>query len=179
MVRRTFKSAFPRDRLGPCSASSAPTAASPSKSDLPRRANIHYLGSKEYRALPSYLAGWDVGLLPFALNESTRFISPTKTPEYLAAGIPVVSTPITDVVEPYGTKQLVEIAETGEQFAEGIARAMSVRSSSDRLARVDRFLSRMSWDLTWEQMQRLIQAAVHSNLDIQDSAGLGGTMAAD
>jgi UDP-galactopyranose mutase len=151
------------------------------ESDLPRQSNIHYLGAKEYRTLPSYLAGWDVGLLPFARNESTRFISPTKTPEYLAAGLPVVSTPITDVVEPYGTKQLVEIAETAEQFVESIEKAMSARNSPDRLARVDRFLSRMSWDLTWEQMNRLIQEAVHSNrnLEVQDSAGLGGTMAAD
>jgi UDP-galactopyranose mutase len=151
------------------------------ESDLPRQSNIHYLGAKEYRTLPSYLAGWHVGLLPFARNESTRFISPTKTPEYLAAGLPVVSTPITDVVEPYGTKQLVEIAETAEQFVESIEKAMSARNSPDRLARVDRFLSRMSWDLTWEQMNRLIQEAVHSNrnLEVQDSAGLGGTMAAD
>ena len=79
---------------------------------LPRRANIHWLGGKSYEDLPRYLAGWDVGFMPFALNESTRFISPTKTPEFLAAGVPVVSTPITDVVRPYGEKGLVEIAET-------------------------------------------------------------------
>jgi UDP-galactopyranose mutase len=65
---------------------------------LPRRANLHYLGMKGYADLPLYLAGWDVALMPFAQNESTRFISPTKTPEYLAGGRPVVSTPIRDVV---------------------------------------------------------------------------------
>jgi UDP-galactopyranose mutase len=57
---------------------------------LPRRANVHYLGGKSYTELPAYLSGWDVALLLFARNESTRFISPTKTPEYLAACRPVV-----------------------------------------------------------------------------------------
>ena len=78
--------------------------------DLPRRPNIHYLGAKTYAQLPSYLGGWDVALMPFAMNESTEFISPTKTPEYLAGGKPVVSTPITDVIRPYGEMELVKIA---------------------------------------------------------------------
>ena len=67
---------------------------------LPRRHNIHYLGMKTYEELPAYLAGWDVAMLPFARNDATRYISPTKTPEYLAAGCPVVSTSIADVVKP-------------------------------------------------------------------------------
>ncbi len=71
---------------------------------LPVAANIHYLGSRSYEELPGYLSGWDVALIPFALNESTRFISPTKTPEYLAGGVPVVSTAIKDVVRPYGAQ---------------------------------------------------------------------------
>ena len=78
---------------------------------LPQRPNIHWLGGKSYNELPHYLAGWDVGFMNFALNEATKFISPTKTPEFLAAGVPVVSTPITDVVRPYGEKGLVEIAK--------------------------------------------------------------------
>ena len=79
--------------------------------DLPRAPNIHYLGRKDYAELPAYVSGWDVALMPFALNEATRFISPTKTPEYLAAGRPVVSTPITDVVRHYGDMDGVVIAE--------------------------------------------------------------------
>src|SRR5829696_6471209 len=78
---------------------------------LPQRSNIHYLGAKDYADLPAYAAGWDVALMPFALNASTRFISPTKTLEYLAAGKPVVSTPIADVVAPYGEQGLVLVAE--------------------------------------------------------------------
>lgn len=84
--------------------------------DLPRRSNIHYLGGKKYEELPAYLSGWDIALMPFAMNESTKFISPTKTPEYLAAGKPVISTPIRDVVRPYGEQNLVSIARTAEEF---------------------------------------------------------------
>ena len=73
-----------------------------SDEDLPKRPNIHYLGGKTYEQLPCYLSGWDVALMPFAMNESTQFISPTKTPEYLAGGRPVVSTPVKDVVRHYG-----------------------------------------------------------------------------
>src|SRR4028119_1290728 len=92
---------------------------------LPRRENIHYLGGKDYKELPAYLAGWDLAMLPFARNESTRFISPTKTPEYLAAGKPVVSTSIRDVVRPYGQEGLVRIADEPAEFiaaVEGLLR---------------------------------------------------------
>ncbi|RYY16780.1 MAG: glycosyltransferase family 1 protein, partial [Chitinophagaceae bacterium] len=74
---------------------------------LPRANNIHYLGGRSYQELPDHLAAWDLALIPFAINESTRFISPTKTPEYLAGARPVISTPISDVVTPYGDEQLV------------------------------------------------------------------------
>ena len=70
--------------------------------ELPRRPNLHYLGNKRYAELPAYVGNWDAAMMPFALNEATRFISPTKTPEYLAAGRPVVSTPVVDVVRQYG-----------------------------------------------------------------------------
>jgi UDP-galactopyranose mutase len=124
---------------------------------LPRRANIHYLGSKNYQELPAYIAGWDVALLLFAQNESTRFISPTKTPEYLAAGKPVVSTPIRDVVYPYGQMGLVRIAKDAQEFiaaAEDLLGAESTRKQW--LENVDEFLATMSWDETWGRMSRLI-----------------------
>lgn len=130
--------------------------------DLPRRANIHYLGAKPYADLPSYLAGWDVALLPFARNESTRFISPTKTPEYLAAGRPVVSTSIQDVVRPYGERGLVRIADTTEGFVAAIEAALNEdkASASVRLRAADAFLSRTSWDRTWARMNELIEDAI-------------------
>jgi UDP-galactopyranose mutase len=127
--------------------------------DLPRRSNIHYLGGKDYQDLPEYLAGWDVALLPFARNESTRFISPTKTPEYLAAGKPVVSTSIRDVVRPYGEQGLVHIADTITDFIRAVETAMS-EDARARLRHVDAFLAHNSWDLTWAQMARLIERVV-------------------
>jgi len=119
---------------------------------LPRRANLHWLGGKRYDDLPTYLAHWDVGMMPFALNESTRFISPTKTPEFLAAGVPVVSTAITDVVRPYGELGLVEIVRTP---AELVARAEAVmrRPRGPWLTKVDAYLAGISWDKTWAAMQ--------------------------
>src|SRR3546814_1453997 len=83
---------------------------------LPQRSNIAWLGGKSYEELPAYLSGWDVALMPFAINEATRFISPTKTPEYLAGGCPVVSTPITDVIRHYGDMEAVRIADTADAF---------------------------------------------------------------
>jgi UDP-galactopyranose mutase len=129
--------------------------------DLPRRANIHYLGGKAYGQLPAYLAGWDVALLPFARNESTRFISPTKTLEYLAGGKPVVSTPIRDVVQPYGEMGLVHIADTVADFIAAVEMALRQGvSNSDWLARVDAFLAQTSWDRTWAHMARLVRAPI-------------------
>jgi glycosyltransferase involved in cell wall biosynthesis len=127
---------------------------------LPKHPNIHYLGSKSYQELPQYLAGWDVALLPFARNESTRFISPTKTPEYLAAGKPVVSTSIRDVVRPYGEQGLVQIADTVPEFVAAIESAMQLRQDANWLQRVDEFLSHTSWDQTWADMMQLVVAAV-------------------
>ena len=121
---------------------------------LPKRPNIHYLGMKNYKELPAYLAGWDLAMLPFARNESTRFISPTKTPEYLAAGRPVVSTSIRDVMRPYATERLVHIADTPEEFVKAAETAMTEAKGEEWQKRVDKFLSSMSWDQTVLRMAR-------------------------
>jgi glycosyltransferase involved in cell wall biosynthesis len=130
---------------------------------LPLHKNIHYLGGKSYKELPSYLAGWDVALLLFARNDATRFISPTKTPEYLAAGKPVVSTSIRDVVRPYGEQGLVKIADTKNEFITAVEEIFAGEGQrSEWLKRVDGFLSDMSWDETWSRMSRLIDTVVSS-----------------
>lgn len=124
---------------------------------LPQRRNIHYIGSKTYDELPGYIAGWDVALMPFAINEATRYISPTKTPEYLAAGKPVVSTPIADVIKPYGKLNLVRIARTPEEFIAAIEQSLKPEATSKKwLHRVDQFLANISWDQTWSGMSELI-----------------------
>jgi UDP-galactopyranose mutase len=128
---------------------------------LPRQANIHYLGMKTYDNLPRYLSGWDAAILPFARNRSTQFISPTKTPEYLAAGCPVVSTSVRDVVRPYGEQGLVEIADEPGDFVAALERALEGRPEGWH-SRVDTFLSRMSWDATWLEMSTLIDQTIHS-----------------
>ncbi len=125
---------------------------------LPQLPNIHYLGMKSYNELPSYVAHWDVALLPFANNESTRFISPTKTPEYLAAGRPVVSTPIRDVIRPYGDKGLVYIAETAADFERAIEASLNMTPAARQqwLSEVDAYLSTISWDQTWSKIYQLV-----------------------
>ena len=132
-----------------------------SEDELPRRANIHWLGGRSYAELPAYLSGWDVALMPFAINAATRFISPTKTPEYLAAGVPVVSTPIRDVKRHYERVAGVRIAGTTEQFIAGCEAQLALRKSGDRwLAEVDGLLSTMSWDITQARMAALIDEVI-------------------
>jgi len=126
------------------------------RASLPQGQNVHYLGPKPYAELPAYIAGWDVAMLPFARNESTRFISPTKTPEYLAAGKPVVSTSIRDVVRPYGQQGLARIADDVPSFIAAIEAALK-DNAAERLRAADAFLTHMSWDGTWLRMHQTIE----------------------
>jgi len=128
-------------------------------SQLPKFANIHYLGAKSYQELPQYLAGWDVAIMPFALNESTRYISPTKTPEFLAGGKPVISTSIQDVVIPYGQNGLVEIADTAAEFITAGKKLLQQKNDKYWLLKVDKFLSQVSWDNTWAAMKEKMSEA--------------------
>ncbi|RYZ02037.1 MAG: glycosyltransferase family 1 protein [Comamonadaceae bacterium] len=127
---------------------------------LPRRANIHWLGQQDYADLPALIAGWDVCMMPFALNEATRFISPTKTLEYMAAGKPVVSTPIRDVVTPYAG--IVAIADTPEAFVAACAQALSQSPEERAQAEAARaaVVAGTSWDRTAGRMAELIEAQV-------------------
>ena len=118
--------------------------------ELPRASNLHWLGAKDYHDLPTYLSGWDAGWMPFALNAATRFISPTKTPEFLAAGLPLVSTAVPDVVHGYGTSGMVAIADASN-VAEKL-RASLVHPGPAWEARVKAHLAWTSWDRTWSEM---------------------------
>ena len=135
--------------------------------DLPRRDNIRYLGGKSYAELPAYLAGWDVALMPFAINESTRFISPTKTPEYLAGGRPVVSTPIADVIRHYGDLEGVKVAATPEAFVRACEAALALAADPKGpwLEEVDKALAELSWSQTFSRMSALIDQAVLKRQD--------------
>jgi len=122
---------------------------------LPQGPNLHYLGMKSYKELPAYFSHWDVAIMPFAINEATRYISPTKTPEYLAAGLPVVSTPIQDVSRTYGGWAPVIIADSPQAFEEAIEKMLT---QPDDWTAVDEYLLANSWDTTWEEMSRIMQA---------------------
>ena len=130
---------------------------------LPQAANIHYFGQQSYQDLPRFLSGWDVCLLPFARNQSTRFISPTKTLEYMAAEKPIVSTPITDVAEPYS--HVVYLGSTPEQFLAGCEQALQ-ETAEQRSARNNKMrmvIQGTSWDRTMSSMEQLLQQAMAKN----------------
>lgn len=142
---------------------------------LPEGENVHYLGGKSYAELPAYLAGWDVALLLFARNDATRFISPTKTPEYLAAAKPVVSTSIRDVVRPYGEQGFVRIADSATEMIVAAEELMSDDfDKTEWINRVDAFLANTSWDETWSRMGALVGAVgaqnVHQNVSVESTA---------
>ena len=124
---------------------------------LPRRANIHWLGSRRYEDLPAYLSGWSVALMPFAINAATRFISPTKTPEYLSAGRPVVSTPVTDVARQYTIAQGVAVAADPASFVASCVDALSLPAAGPWRDEADRLLHSISWDRTFAGMKRAME----------------------
>lgn len=128
--------------------------------ELPQSNNVFYLGSKSYNQLPDYISGWDVALIPFALNESTAFISPTKTPEYLAAGKPVISTAIKDVVKPYGEKNLVHIINSADEFINAGEEILQQKDNTAWLYKVDEFLATNSWDKTYADMHNIIKQSL-------------------
>ncbi|MBV8522200.1 MAG: glycosyltransferase [Acetobacteraceae bacterium] len=136
---------------------------------LPKRPNLHWLGLKTYQALPHYLAGWDAGFMPFAHNDATRFISPTKTPEFLAAGLPVVSTGIADVVRDWGIDGLVHVADDAAEMAASIE-TMLATDRRPWLERVDARLASLSWDATWVAMERLLRLSMGQATPVQNAA---------
>lgn len=132
---------------------------------LPRNPNIHYMGQASYDELPQYLAAWDVCLLPFALNESTKFISPTKVLEYMAAELPIVSTAITDVVQPYGG--IVSIGYSHAEFIAACEAALAL-APAQRARQIDAMRSVVkatSWDATAQRMHELIEAPRKARTD--------------
>lgn len=126
---------------------------------LPNLPNIFFLGGKSYNELPAYLSKWDIALIPFLLNDATRYISPTKTPEYLAAGVPVVSTPIRDVVYPYGEEGYVKIAGDATGFVAAADELMKMDKET-WLPEVDQYLSNQSWSLTFTEMMKNINGTL-------------------
>lgn len=122
--------------------------------DLPRAANIHYLGMKKYQELPGYLKAFDIAMMPFALNESTEFISPTKTLEYMAANKPIISTAITDVVRDYS--HALDIISNSEEFSKAITSIITADKKHDP-SYYKEILKKTSWDTTVKTMMHLLK----------------------
>ena len=134
---------------------------------LPDRPNLHYLGQRSYEELPRYLVGWDVCLLPFARNDATRFISPTKTLEYMAAELPIVSTSIRDVADLYG--DIVYLGDTPDEFLAACEQALA-SSAQERAARAQQMrkvLAGTSWEATASAMEQLLTAAVAGRMNFR------------
>ena len=161
----TFSLAWPSDVQTGSSSWSAPLRRSATLICRCSRTSTTW-DRKAYGDLPSYIAGWDVAMLPFARNDATRFISPTKTPEYLAAGKPVVSTSIPDVVRPYGDERLARIADTPDDFVDAIRAALS-EPTAQWLPQADAFLVGTSWDATWAAIAERVRAAVRARQTAQ------------
>jgi glycosyltransferase involved in cell wall biosynthesis len=124
---------------------------------LPQAKNLHWLGGRDYKQLPDYCRAYDVCMMPFALNEATQYINPTKALEYLATGKPVISTPVADVVRQY--TDTILIASTPEDFAECIDRALQTPDETMVSKGIDR-AKESSWECTVERMQEIIGEAI-------------------
>jgi len=125
-------------------------------SELPRAANIHYLGMKSYEELPQYLRRFDIAMMPFALNDATKFISPTKTLEYMAAGKPIISTKIKDVARDYS--DCVHLIDSAAGFAVAILRILEQEDQSQTRERYREILRNTSWDTTVGRMELILKS---------------------
>ncbi|MDW8852211.1 glycosyltransferase [Flavobacterium sp. MMLR14_040] len=125
------------------------------KADLPKESNIHYLGMKSYNELPHYLKAFDIAMMPFALNDATKYISPTKTLEYMAAGKPIVSTKIIDVVRDYNL--CISLVETADDFCEAIKFLFDKTDRQSMELEYYKILKKTSWNSTAEKMESIIK----------------------
>ena len=127
---------------------------------LPCPPNVYWLGQRDYSDLPALVKGFDVCLMPFALNEATQYINPTKGLEYMATGKPVISTPVRDVVRQWS--DIVRVARTADEFISAAENALKA-PDRQRLARGLELAQKSSWENTVESMQLLIKEAIGKN----------------
>jgi glycosyltransferase involved in cell wall biosynthesis len=134
---------------------------------LPRRANLHWLGQRAYAELPAICRGLDVCLMPFARNESTEYINPTKALEYMATGRMIVSTDVPDVVSNFGS--VVKIASTPEEFISHCRQAVS-QPDAEAIERGLKMASENSWESIVTRLEKHIKQALRSRVPIRVAA---------
>jgi glycosyltransferase involved in cell wall biosynthesis len=123
---------------------------------LPRAANITYPGPVPYAALPEVMADLDVAVMPLAVGAAPRSTNPTTALEHLAAGLPVVTTPVPDVVTQFGT--IVDVADDAGAFALACVRALG-QSRRRHRNRVAQLLRRHDWDAVTAGMAAVVHDA--------------------
>lgn len=127
---------------------------------LPKAENIHFLGERSYQELPSYISGWNAALMLVSTEKASQTHIPTRTPEYLAAFKPIVSTPVPDIFSPYEEMGLVNTASNVFEFETAIEEALSYDKRKEWKKTIDDFLKTHSWDVTWQQMRHLIKTHI-------------------
>ena len=135
--------------------------------ELPQHENIHWLGQQRYEDLPAIVKGFDVCLMPFALNEATKYINPTKTLEYMAGGKPIVSTAVADVVRNF--TPIVDVARSPAEFVDAVERAWR-QADADLIAQGIERAQNASWDATVESMRNDVQQAIWTDVPAQAAA---------
>lgn len=125
--------------------------------DLPRAANIHWFGQQDFQTLPSFIKGFDVCLMPFAINKATEYINPTKTLEYMATGKPIVSTPVPDVVRNF--TPIVAVADSAAAYLAAVQGALETPDRALAQQGIARALG-ASWDGITSDMTRHMERAV-------------------
>ena len=127
------------------------------ESKLPKRSNVHYLGMKPYHLLPGYLKGIDIAMIPFDIKGAHKLSGPTETLEYMAAGKPIISTPIWDVVRDY--RNHINIVNNVDEFC--AARDAIIKQLESQVYNHEKYndiLHTSSWEDTVKRMEKLIQA---------------------
>lgn len=132
--------------------------------ELPQRDNLFWLGGRPYAELPAYAKAFDVCLMPFALNEATEFINPTKTLEYMAMGKPIVSTPVPDVVTNFGRN--VAVSSNSDEFI-ALCRQAAENPDCDQIKRGLEMANRNTWDYIVSQLERHIEEAIIAKTQAQ------------
>jgi glycosyltransferase involved in cell wall biosynthesis len=131
---------------------------------FPQRSNLHWLGGRDYEQLPGFVKGLDVCLMPFARNEATEFINPTKALEYMATGRPIVSTAIEDVILQFS--EVVDVAHSRAEFISACERALA-KPNVGAIERGLELAGRNSWEAIVERLKGHIEDVLQTRRELE------------